>query len=495
MINEQDKSLFLSYQSDWNKFNREILGIRLDREQRKIIRTIQESRRTSVRSGHARGKDFLAAVASICFLYLEGPNCKVVNTAPTGRQVTAIMMSEIGKIHRNAKIKLGGELLVNKIQFYDKKELITDWFLMAFKAGDKDQESWTGFHSPNIMVVVTEASGIQQETFDAIEGLLTGNSRLLLIFNPVRTTGEAYQSTRSPQYQKFKLNCLDAPNVRAKKVLIPGQVDYTWVQEKVEKWCLRIDEKEANRDLFDFKFNRLWYRPNDLFRVKVLGEFPAEDSNKLIPLSWIEQAQERWKEAKRNGDPLKLGVDVAGLGRDNSCLAYKYGDYIEKVVTLNLPKDKGIHMQLAGTVKNELQRDEDYAFIDTIGEGAGVYSRLFEQNVNAISVKASEGANDLTDFTGERQFENMRAWLHWALRDALDPQNEINLALPLDEELTQELSEPIFTIKSNGKIAIEPKDEIKKRLGRSPDKMDSLLNTFYPTNRGGGFSVGTGEYR
>ena len=134
------------------------------------------------------------------------------------------MLSEISKIYKNARINLGGELWTHKITFSD-----SDWFLLGFKTKDKKPEDWTGFHSPNLMVVVTEASGIDQVTFDAIEGILTGNSRLVLIFNPNRTTGEAYQSTRSPLYEKFKLNCLNAVNVRAKKILIPGQVDFEWI--------------------------------------------------------------------------------------------------------------------------------------------------------------------------------------------------------------------------------------------------------------------------
>lgn len=481
-LNDKDIQLFNSYRNDWNKFNREILGVRLDRQQRKIISTIQESRRVSARSGHARGKDYIAAIASLDFLYLQGPQCKVINTAPTGRQVTAIMMSEIGKIHRAAKIPLGGDVLTNKIQFYNQKELISDWFLMAFKAGDKDHEAWTGFHSPNIMVVVTEASGIEQETFDAIEGLLTGNSRLLLIFNPVRTTGEAYQSTRSPQYKKFKLSCLNAPNVRAKKVLIPGQVDYTWVSEKVDKWALKIDKAEVDESQFDFKFNGEWYRPNDLFRVKVLGEFPKEAEGQLIPLSWVEAAVERWYNSKRNGDELDLGVDVAGMGRDNTCLIYRYGMYTEKVRLLRADKSDTTHMTTAGIIKNELAYGGT-AYIDTIGEGAGVYSRLTEQRVNAVSVKGSFGADGLNDETGEMEFINMRAYLHWCLRDMLNPQFKHNLCLPPDDELIQEITEPTYQVTSSGKIQIEAKEEIKKRLGRSPDKLDALLNTFFPKEK------------
>src|SRR4030067_3468456 len=106
-ISDKDITLFNSYKSDWNKFAREILGVRLDREQRKILSVVQDNKKISVRSGHARGKDYIAAVASLCFLNLNYPS-KVINTAPTGRQVVSIMMSEISKIYRNAKFPLGG---------------------------------------------------------------------------------------------------------------------------------------------------------------------------------------------------------------------------------------------------------------------------------------------------------------------------------------------------------------------------------------------------
>jgi len=473
-ITENDKALYHSYQNDWNKFIRDILGIRLDRQQRKIIRAVQQNRRVSVRSGHARGKDYTAAVASLCFLYLNYP-CKVINTAPTRRQVISIMMTEIARIHKNARIPLGGQVTATRIKFAGEP----NWFLEGFKAGDKAAEAWTGYHSANIMVVVTEASGLAQETFDAIEGLLTGNSKLLLIFNPVRTAGEAYNSVKSLHYVKFKLSSLDAVNVRAKRNLIPGQVDEAWVAEKVEKWCRIINKKERDAGNLDFIFRGLWYRPNDLFRVKVLGEFPKEADSQLVPLAWVEGANERWETWKRRGKQegfLKLGVDIAGMGRDSTCFAWRYGHVIEKIKIYF----KTDHMQTAGLIKNELRVEEDCAFIDTVGEGAGVFSRLMEQEVNVVSVKGSESAAGLTDISGEREFANIRAYLHWALRDALDPSLNAELALPPDDLLTQEISEPQFYMQSNGKIIIEPKENIIARLGRSPDRLDAVLNTFYP---------------
>jgi len=131
-----------------------------------------------------------------------------------------------------------------------------------------------------------------------------------------------------------------------------------------------------------------------------------------------------------------------------------------------------------GKIKNTLIEDEDTAFVDALGEGAGVYSRLAEQKVNAVGVKASESARDLTDITEQRTFANMRAYLYWALRDALDPSLNGNLALPPLDELTQDLTEVHWSTRSNGDIIIEEKEKIKKRLGRSPDYGDAVANTF-----------------
>jgi len=159
-------------------------------------------------------------------------------------------------------------------------------------------------------------------------------------------------------------------------------------------------------------------------------------------------------------------------------------------------------MEIAGIVLNIMKQNTNsftgqypQAFIDTIGEGAGTYSRLIElsqegQPDKAIlenkvfSAKFSEraewGDQPLKDHTGQYQFLNMRAYLYWALRDWLNPENKNDASLPPDDELLQELTETQWKFMSNGKIQIESKEDIKKRLKRSPDKADALANTFWP---------------
>jgi len=484
----------LYYQEDWCRFARDILRIQLDPQQEAILRGVQQNKMVSVRSGTARGKDFVSAAAALCFLYLTPDfdekgemvaSTKIALTAPTGRQIRNIMIPEISKMFNRAKF-LPGKLMADGIRF----EYYKDWFLVGFKASDS-AESWSGFHAVNTMFVITEASGIPETIYEAIEGNLQQNSRMLLVFNPNVVTGYAANSQKSPRFAKFRLSSLDAPNVLAKKLIFPGQVDYEWVCDKVRSWSTPIQESDFLESEGDFRFQlpdepeRL-YRPNDLFRIKILGMFPKAGEDNLIPIDWIELANQRWLEKmefldQENLGPKRLGVDVAGMGRDSSVLCHRHESLVWKF-DVHFAAGKADHMNIAGMVANYLKiNPENKAFIDTIGEGAGVYSRLEELGFeNAISCKFSEGANGLNDITGVYKFANMRAYLFWAVRDWLNPANKKDACLPPDDQLMEEATAIKWKFRSDGSIIIEPKEDIKSRLGRSPDKFDALANTFYP---------------
>ena len=486
-VNNKHFSVFQSWRNDWNLFVRDVLKAKLDKEQQVIISSVQHNPMTAVASGTARGKDFVAACASLCFLYLTPKfnkhgimieNTKVAMTAPTGRQVTNIMTPEVRRLYRNAKI-LPGRLVANDI-----RTDFEEWFLTGFKAGDDATEAWSGFHATNTMFVVTEASGISEVTFNAIEGNLQGNSRLLIVFNPNTTSGYAANAMKSARFHKFRLNSLNAENVLQKKIVIPGQVDYNWVKDKVETWCSVISSSDFNEGEGDFCFESVYYRPNDLFRVKVLGMFPKVSEDVLIPYEWVQIAFANWEKYQQenptNNHQKKLGVDIAGMGRDNSVICERKGYYVSQFITYQ-SAGKADHMHISGIVANELKNPKTTAYIDTIGEGAGVFSRLQELGFeNAISCKFSEGAKYLSDVTGVYTFANMRAYLFWAVRDWLNPKNNNNPCLPADDDFLQEATSIKWKFTSSGSIQIEAKEDIKKRLKRSTDKFDALANTFYP---------------
>ena len=486
MDRERQQAKLRAWRNDWCLFAKEVLHARLDEEQKAILRAVQTERMVTVASGTARGKDYIAAVACLCFMYLtprwkDGKlvkNTKIAMTAPTDRQVGNIMVPEVRRLFKAAQV------LPGRLVGHDIRTTYEEWFLTGFKASDDNTEAWSGFHAVNTMFVVTEASGISEAVYNAIEGNLQGNSRLLLVFNPNVTTGYAADSMKSERFKKFRLNSLHAENVVTKTEVIPGQVDYEWVKDKVKSWAMPIKKEDVNEGEGDFLWEGHWYRPNDLFRVKVLGMFPKVSEDVLIPYEWVELANERWKELRAEGFETKkscrLGVDVAGMGRDSSVLAPRYGNYLDEFEVHN---SAGVadHMHVAGMIVPYLKKDGAKAFVDTIGEGAGVYSRLKELGYDsAFSCKFSEGARRLSDITDVRTFANMRAYLYWAVRDWLDPKNGFMPAIPPNDFFMQECTDIHWKFLSNGDIIIEPKEEIKKRLGRSPDYIDALANTFYP---------------
>ncbi len=498
-IRRRGIALMDSWRADWNKFVYEALDVRLDREQQKILESVQFNPRTSVASGTARGKDFVAACSAVSFLYLTPrwntkrqlvENTKVALTAPTDRQVRNIMMPEVSRLYNRAKQR--GIILPGRLTTSDIRTDNDEWFLTGFKADEHNHEAWSGFHAVHTMFVITEATGIGDDTFAAIEGNLQGDSRILLVFNPNTPVGYAARSQRGDRWEKFRLNSLTAPNVVEKRLIIPGQVDYEWVVDKLQQWCMPISQSERTEEMDDFEFEGQWYRPEDLFRKKVLGKFPKVADDVLIPQQWIEAAQERWYQ---NGgrEPLDvsselrmLGVDVAGMGRDSTCYCERAGRYVAPLSSRN-SGGQADHMAVAGEISARRRRQPKMLVsIDTIGEGAGVYSRCLETEEKRfiISCKYSEGAKqhdrDLSDITGQYRFTNMRAYLFWCVRDWLNPKNDTGAMLPPDAQLLEEATEIRWSFRSDGRIIIEPKEDIKARLGRSPDKFDALANTFYP---------------
>ena len=532
--NISDADLFWHYQNDddgWNRFIFEILQCDLDNEQEQIVHSIQHNKRTTAKSGHARGKDYTGAAVCLTHCLLYNPS-KTIVTAPTQRQVYSINMSEIETIYNHAETilnqsgnTLGANIMRSKITFDDEP----NHFLEAFKAADKSTESWTGYHSQNILLLITEASGIENQTYEAVEGLLTGTSRLVLLGNPNLQTGEYFRSFRDPQYSALTLDCLFAPNVRNKFTgkdsnnpkYIKGQVDWEYVNDRVHKpgWTQVINEKEFGKDPDDFvwespkeieviekgktktvtKLVKEYRRPNDLFLIKIRGKFGRESNEKLVPLSWLELAQERWKERSSLYDwadnDLFLGADIAGMGIDLEVHMPRFGNYVEKprvFAESDAVKSTGRLITYA-----KLQERSYFAiFVDSIGEGAGTYANLKQYRNDEIldgcavnyDIVCCKGSNrdrisGLTDLTGVHKFFNARSYCYWALRENLDPKLGGLLALPPCEELIEDIHAHSIVPRSDGLIQILQKEKVKESLKRSPDYSDPLAYSYFPYKR------------
>ena len=226
----------------------------------------------------------------------------------------------------------------------------------------------------------------------------------------------------------------------------------------------------------------------------MMGLWPKQPEGALIPLAWLEASHRRWSEFIKAGgriDPktkLRLGADVAGMGRDLTCFCRRYDMLVDSFSTYS----KQEHTATAGRILNEFTQIGDAVIIDAVGEGAGVVSMVREgvhrREHLIVPFKSNFKADGLTDLTGHRKFYSLRDYVFWAIRDALDPEmipkGGGGLMIPPDIELDQELTETQYEIRSDGRIQIEDKDDLKKRLGRSPDRADALAMTFAPNTTG-----------
>jgi hypothetical protein len=176
----------------------------------------------------------------------------------------------------------------------------------------------------------------------------------------------------------------------------------------------------------------------------------------------------------------KIGVDVARSGTDKSAIALCYNDlFIDTIKYFNIDDT----MELSGKVVNIAKQHEDsVVIIDVIGLGAGVFDRVREVRnddpgltFEVVPFNSGE-KTDAKDKSGEVGFVNKRAASWWMLREMLDPNSGDNIALPPDDQLLGELVTPKWKEASNGRIQVEAKEDIRKRLdGRSTDAADAVI--------------------
>lgn len=213
--------------------------------------------------------------------------------------------------------------------------------------------------------------------------------------------------------------------------------------------------------------------PEPLRSQMLNGDFMAgveDDEWQIIPTAWAEAAMDRWAPRSDKGDMDSLGVDPARGGRDNFCMAPRYGNWFDDIITE--PGTATPDGQTGASLVVKHRRDRAVVHIDLIGWGASVYDVLNENEVQIVGINGAAGSNERA-VENNLPFVNLRAQLLWRLREALDPRNKTPICLPDDVELLADLTAPKWTLKTNG-IQVESKEEIKKRIGRSPDKGDAV---------------------
>ncbi len=395
-----------------------------------VLTDLVESPRVAVRSGHGVGKSAIDAWAALWWL-VSRPLSRVIVLAPEySRQIRAVLFSEMRKWSRRAKEPLPVEVLANRVLVDGFGE---EWSATGMSAaGDPDRLE--GFHAEGgVLVILDEMKGIPQDAFDAVQGSLSGleDSRLLVTSVP----GGAGSGPFWKACQDSARWCIHHVPSTDSSLVAPE-----WVDDRAKDWGLG----------------------SPLYQTRVLGEFAEAGEGMLFPLPLIEAAMER-QPTTAEGARAALGVDVArSVAGDLNTVARCQGGCLDVLRTWRSPDlmktaEKVLHV-VAETGIRKLA-------VDVGGPGGGVADRLTQLGYDCTSVHFGGGADE------PKRFRNKRAEMFWRLREALE---KGELSLSDDDEVRADLSAIRYGFTADGRIEIEGKDEVRRRLGRSPDRADAL---------------------
>jgi hypothetical protein len=312
-------------------------------------------------------------------------------------------------------------------------------FIVGRTAGPDNTEALQGFHGENFLIILEEASGLEEQVIEVAHGTLSDpNAKILAVGNPTRVGGFFYDL-----FHKLR-----------------------------DKWTTQVVSSEdvpQARGHIDDIITRYGIDSNQ-YRVRVLGEFPTADDDVVIPLHLIESAVSREVELIP-GYRTVWGVDPARFGNDRTAVAKRCGNHLLQPVEF---WQNASTTETAGRLKNEYMalEDEDRPseiLIDSIGLGAGVADAARDLGLPVREVNVSESPNI------KGQFQRRRDELYFEMAEWFKNRN---CKIPDDAGLIAELCDIRYDIMPNGNTKVEPKHEMKKRVGRSPDLADAFLLTF-----------------
>ena len=168
------------------RFVQNTLGTKPWQKQNDILNALRDHDFVAVRSCNGSGKTYTAALATIWWLMIHD-EAVVITTAPSERQVKDLLWREIGSLYHQNRLLIGGKITQSRLELSKKR--------FAFGFSTNTTERFQGFHSPNMLVIVDEASGVREFIFDAIFGAITSeNSKMLIIGNPNSLAGTFYDA-------------------------------------------------------------------------------------------------------------------------------------------------------------------------------------------------------------------------------------------------------------------------------------------------------------
>ncbi len=427
--------------------------------QRRIARAISSPRaQVTVPSCNASGKTHLASRLALAFYdsFKPGAPC-VLCGGPCGGSKVITISSKYDHLRDNlwGGIRIAYPEMVERVGF-DGRLLPGDlrlegaphWWILGQSV--EKPEGLQGHHAAHKLIIGDEATAISEESSLAITRLLSsGDSRLLLIFNPTTADTYAYNKSVAPGVENIPIRAYDTP---------------AWTGEDMPEGANLITPR------FLQELEAQGMGPGTFeWETSVEGKFWDAADDALIMPRWVNEAYE----VQGRDGVRALGVDLATYGTNENVITLRDGN---EVMWQRVYPSMRMDNFWDGPVRMCVEEVEShYVIYDADGVGAGVI-----READMIRNVMTRWGGQVMPFRGglhvEGRFRNVRSMWWWALRRRLE-HGEVSLR-NRDPKLQSQLTQIKYTITSTGDIQVETKESMKKRNLDSPDRADSLMYAF-----------------
>lgn len=422
---------------------REEFGFEPDAWQAEVLEAFPKNNRIVMKACKGPGKTAVLAILAWNFLATR-PHPRIAATSITGDNLFSALWPEMAKWQTRSPF-LMETFTWSKTAIAHNFHPAT-WWMQARtwpKKADAQQQADAlgGLHEDFAMWVCDEMGGYPQALMATIEAVLASGieTKVIGAGNPTHTTGPLYRACTTDKALWYVVTITADPND--------------------PKRTPRVSLKHAQEQI------KQYGRENPWVKVNILGEFPAASINALLGAEEVNEAMRRHLTSDvYEWSQKRLGVDVARFGDDRTVIFPRQGLAAFRPVVLRNMRTTDI---AARVMKAKLSWGSELELIDdTFQWGKGVIDNLITGGVPAIGVNYAGKAIDPR--YNSKRCEGWFAMSEWVKAGG---------ALPQNDDLVAELCEPTYTY-LGGKFVMEPKEQIKERLGRSPDLADALMCTF-----------------
>lgn len=433
-------------------FVREVFRATPDTWQDEVLADFPHNQRQAMKACKGPGKSTVLSWLAWNFL-LTRPHPKIAAVSISGDNLRDGLWTEMAKWQHESPLLT--ELFQWQKERIFLKEFPATWFMSARnwpKAASQAElgQTLAGIHADYIMFLLDEGGGLPDAIMASAEGALSGckEGHIVMAGNPTHLEGPLWRACTSERslWKNYEITGDPDSLVRSSRVPI------LWARQQIEKYG----------------------RDNPWVLVNVFGQFPPSSLNALIGPVEVEQAiKRRYKDSEFQNFGRVLGIDVARYGDDSSIIFPRQGlQAFQPIQFRNLSGTEGADR----TLEKWNEWGADGVFIDnTGGFGASWIDNLIRLGKDPVGVAFNNSA------VKSDQFANKRAEMAFDLVDWIKKGG----AIPDIPELTKALVQTTYTFKSgDSKMILEPKEDVKLKLGFSPDHMDALMLTFaYPVER------------